>query len=39
RKSRFLFEHPPFKRILRVFSLQIPHLSEKQTFSLHKSPI
>src|SRR5699024_7031719 len=38
RKSR-LFENPPLMRKSRVFSSRIPHLSEKQTFSLRKSPI
>ncbi|EPP35176.1 hypothetical protein CP10139811_1171, partial [Chlamydia ibidis] len=30
--------NPPFMRKTRVFSLKIPHLCEKHTFSLHKSP-
>ncbi|EPP30956.1 hypothetical protein CP8484711_2951, partial [Chlamydia psittaci 84-8471/1] len=29
----FLFGNPPFKRISRVFSSEIPHLSENHVFS------
>ena len=39
RKSRFLFENPPINAKWRVFSLQVPHLSENHAFSLRKSPI
>ena len=37
--SHFLFENPPFKQKSRVFSSQIPHLSENHAFSHRESPI
>ncbi|EPP37152.1 hypothetical protein CP10743SC13_1203 [Chlamydia psittaci 10_743_SC13] len=35
----FLLGNHPFKRISRVFSLEIPHLGENDQFSLWKSTI
>ncbi|EPJ31002.1 hypothetical protein CP061683_2133 [Chlamydia psittaci 06-1683] len=35
----FISENPSFKEISRVFSLEIPHLSDNPVFSLLKSPI
>ncbi|EPP35579.1 hypothetical protein CP10139811_1658, partial [Chlamydia ibidis] len=37
--TRFLFRNLPFKRISRIFSLEIPHLGENDEFSLWSSPI
>ncbi|EPP37212.1 hypothetical protein CP10743SC13_1773 [Chlamydia psittaci 10_743_SC13] len=35
----FLFGNPPFNRISRYLSSQIPHLSKYHAFFLQKSPI
>ena len=37
--TRFLFANPPFKRKSRVFSSEIPHLSENHAFSLRETNI